>query len=118
MELAVSGLDAFLEWQERLKRFESSGLSVDAFCRQEAVGRSQFSQWLLAVRGKPLREVEAEEKAGSSEGSSFVPLKVKAQFIEILLPGGGLVRLSAGVDRTLLMDVVRLISTVLRESKS
>ena len=118
MELPVSGLDTFLEWQERLKRFESSGLSVDSFCRQEEVGRSQFSQWLLAVRGKPLREVKEAGNTGSGEGPAFVPLKVKAQFIEILLPGGGMVRLSADVDRTLLMDVIQIISTVLQESKS
>ena len=44
---------------------------------------------------------------------TFVPVTVKAQFIEILLPGGGLVRLSAGIQQSLLMDVVRLVSTVL-----
>ena len=118
MELPVSGLDAFLEWQERLKRFESSGLSVDAFCRQEDVVRTQFSQWLLAVRGKSLRDVEGERKTVSRKGPAFVPLAVKTQFIEILLPGGGMVRLSAGVDRTLLMDVIQIISTVLQEAKS
>ena len=35
-----------------------------------------------------------------------------------LLPGGGLVRLSAGIDRTLLLDVIRSVSTVLEESRS
>ena len=50
MEHPVSGLDAFLEWQERLKCFESSGLSIDAFCRQEDVDRSQFAKWPSAVR--------------------------------------------------------------------
>jgi len=114
MERPVSGLDAFLEWQERLKRFESSGLSIDAFCRQEEVRRTQFAQWLLALRGKPAVEGET----GSAEGPAFVPVTVKAQFIEILLPGGGLVRLSASVDRALLMDVIRLVSTVLKESPS
>jgi hypothetical protein len=106
MERPLSGLEAYLEWQERVKSFESSGLSVDAFFEQENVSRSQFVQWLLAVRGKPL---EREEEARSAEGPAFVPVTVKAQFIEILLPGGGLVRLS---------DVVRLVSTVLQESQS
>ncbi len=115
MELPVSGLDAFLEWQERLKRFESSGLSIDAFCRQEDVGRSQFAQWLLAVRGKSLRDAAGEKETRSP---AFVPVTVKAQFIEILLPGGGLVRLSASIDRAVLLDVIRLISTVLQESQS
>ena len=118
MERAESGLDAFWEWQERLKRFESSGVSIDTFCRQEDVGRSQFAQWLLAVRGQSLRDAAGEEETGSVDGPAFVPVTVKAQFIEILLPGGGLVRLSVGVDRALLMDVIRLVSTVLLESQS
>ena len=115
MELPVSGLDAFLEWQERLTRFESSGLSIAAFCRQEDVDRSQFAKWLSAVRGKRLKEATGEKETRSP---AFVPVTVKAQFIEILLPGGGLVRLSAGIDREVLMDVIRLISTVLQESQS
>ena len=80
MELPVSGLDAFLEWQERLKRFESSGLSIAAFCRQEDIGRSQFAKWLLAVRGKRLKEATREKETRSP---AFVPVTVKEQFIEI-----------------------------------
>ena len=118
MEHPVSGLDAFLEWQERLKRFESSELSIDAFCREEDVGRSQFAEWLSALRVKPLREASGKKETRSGEVSAFVPVTVKAQFIEILLPGGGLVRLSAGVDRAVLVDVIRLVSTVLLESQS
>jgi hypothetical protein len=115
MEHPVSGLDAFLEWQERLKRFESSGLSIDAFCREEDVGRSQFADWLSALR---VKEEAGEKETRSGVEPAFVPVTVKAQFIEILLPGGGLVRLSAGVDRAVLVDVIRLISTVLVESQS
>jgi transposase-like protein len=92
MEHAVSGRDACLEWQERLKRFETSGLSIDAFCRQEDVGRSQLADWLSALRVKPLREAAGEKESRSGEEPAFVPVTVKAQFIEILLPGGGLVR--------------------------
>ena len=43
---------------------------------------------------------------------------LEAGFIEILLPGGGLVRLSAGIDRALLIDVIRSVSTVLEETRS
>ncbi len=31
MERPLSGRDEFWEWQERLRRFEASGLSIDAF---------------------------------------------------------------------------------------
>ena len=57
MELPVSGLDAFLEWQERLTRFESSGLSIDAFCRQEDVDRSQFANG-PAICNRPLLRLQ------------------------------------------------------------
>jgi hypothetical protein len=113
MEHAVSGLDAFLEWQDRLKRFDSSGMPIEAFCQQEEVCRTQLAQWLGALRG-----TAGEGEGQPAEGPAFVPVTVKAQFIEILLPGGGLVRLSAGIQQSLLMDIVRLVSTVLEESQS
>ena len=115
MARAESGLEAFLEWQERLKRFESSGLTIDKFCRREKVAREQFAKWLLAVRGKSLEEAEATR---SEKRSAFVPVTVRTQFIEILLPGGGLLRLSAGIDRDFLIDIVQLVSTVLQESQA
>ena len=115
MEHLVSGLDAFLEWQERLHRFELSGMSIDAFCRQEDVARSQLGQWLLALRGQPLSEADAETRL--KEVPAFVPVTVKAQFIEILLPGGGLVRLSVGIDRDVLTDVIRAAGTIQQESQ-
>ena len=110
MGYRASGLKAFLQWQERLKRFESSGLSIEEFCQQEEVNRTQLAQWLHALRG-------AAEERRSSGGPAFVPVQVKAHYLEILLPGGGLVRLSAGIDRSLLLDVIRSVSTVLEESR-
>jgi hypothetical protein len=54
----------------------------------------------------------------SAERPAFVPVTVNANMIEILLPGGGRVRLSAGIDRAVLLDVIRVVSTVLVESPS
>ena len=113
MEQPVSGVDTYLEWQERLKRFESSDLSIDLFCQQEDVRQSTFLDWLRVLTTEQLRPAG---ETGSAEG--FVPVTVRSGSIEILLPGGGLVRLSAGIDRALLMDIVRLIGTLLRESPS
>ena len=58
MEGPVSGLDTYLEWQERLKRFESSGLSMEAFCRQEDIGRSTYVDWLRILRKEQLEQAE------------------------------------------------------------
>ena len=49
------------------------------------------------------------------------PLSGRDEFCEWqerLLPGGGRVRLSAGIDRAVLLDVIRVVSTVLVESPS
>jgi transposase-like protein len=118
MERALSGRDEFCEWQERLKRFETSGLSIDAFCRQEDVGRSTFIDWLQTLKKEPRRQTAMKGETRSAERPAFVPVTVKANMIEILLPGGGRVRLSAGIDRAVLLDVIRLVSTVLVESQS
>ena len=118
MERTLSGRDEFREWQERLKRFEASGLSIDAFCRQEDVGRSTLMDWLQTLKKEPLRQAVVEGETRSAERPAFVPVTVNANMIEILLPGGGRVRLSAGIDRAVLLDVIRLVSTVLVESQS
>ena len=115
MKQPVSGADAYLEWQERLKRFESSGLSIDEFCHQEDVGQSAFLDWLRVLRREQFRP---PAEARSAENLPFVPVSVRASSIEILLPGGGLVRLAATIDRTLLMDIIRVIGTLQQESPS
>jgi hypothetical protein len=43
---------------------------------------------------------------------------VNANMIEILLPGGGRVRMSAGIDRAVLLDIIRIVSTLPQESPS
>lgn len=109
----ASDVKTFAEWRDRLRRFESSELSIDGFCRQEEVDRTQFAEWSQALRGGALGEGGL-----SGERPAFAPVTMRAHYIEVLLPGGGLVRLSSGVDRSLLLDVIRSVSIVLQESRS
>ena len=82
------------------------------------VGRSTFMDWLQTLKKEPLKQAAVEGETRSAERPAFVPVTVKASLIEILLPGGGRVRLSAGIDRAVLLDVIRVVSTVLVESPS
>ena len=118
MERPLSGREEFCEWQERLKRFEASGLSIDAFCRQEDVGRSTFMDWLQTLKKEPLRQAAVEGETRSVERPAFVPVTVNAHMIEILLPGGGRVRMSAGIERAVLLDIIRIVSALPQESPS
>ena len=115
MEGSANGQESYSEWQDRLERFEASGLSIDVFCQQEDVGQSTFLDWLRVLKKEQFRP-PAETR--SAEGLAFVPVTVRASSIEILLPGGGLVRLAASIDRTLLMDIIRVIGTLPQESPS
>jgi hypothetical protein len=85
-----SDLDEYLDWQERLASFESSGLEIDVFCLQEGVSRSTFYRWKDRLKdGIPdslLAEKEARERAESAEGAAFVPITLKASPVEIELP--------------------------------
>ena len=110
--------DEFSEWHERLRRFEASGLPIDVFCRQEDVGRSTFMDWLQTLKKEPRRQAAMEGETRSAKIPAFAPVTVNAHMIEILLPGGGRVRLSAGIDRAVLLDIIRIVSTLPQESPS
>ena len=115
MKSPAGGVNAYAEWQERLKRFEASGLPIDVFCQQEDVGQSTFLDWLRVLKKEQFRPPAETRPA---ESLAFVPVTVRASSIEILLPGGGLVRLSASIDPKLLMDIIRVIGTLQQESPS
>lgn len=61
-------------WEDRLRSFERSGLSVVDFCRREGVSTPSFYQW----RKKICRHVQARGSAArdSSDRTGFVPLVV------------------------------------------
>lgn len=42
-----SGLDDYLDWQERLENYKASGLEVDVFCLQEGVSSTTAPERLI-----------------------------------------------------------------------
>ena len=111
-----SDLDEYLDWQERLESFESSGIDVDVFCLQEGVSRSTFYRWKDRLRdGIPdsmLAEKEARDRAESAEGAAFVPITLKASPVEIELPNGGVVRLPLGVGQAVLVETIQAVGAL------
>ncbi len=112
----ASDLDEYLDWQERLERFKSSGLDLDVFCLQEGVSRSTFYRWKDRLKdGIPdsmLAEKEARDRAESAEGAAFVPITLKASPVEIELPNGGVVRLPLGVGQAVLVAIIRAVGAL------
>ena len=73
------------EWQTILGRFETSGLSMAAFCRREGLAKGTFSKWKQRV------EESGGESASFVEWSSPVSPSsstLEAGEFELALPGG------------------------------
>ena len=111
-----SELDEYLDWQERLESFKSSGLDIEVFCLQEGVSRSTFYRWKERLKdGIPdsmIAEKEARDRAESAEGAAFVPITLKASPVEIELPNGGVVRLPLGVGQAVLVEAIRAVGAL------
>ena len=105
-----SGMDDYLEWQERLKNQKESGLSLEVFCLQEGVSKSTFYRWTrMLENGIPktiLDEAAEREEAESGEGR-FLPVSIKASPVEVELPNGTKLRLPIGVGQVVLIEVIR-----------
>jgi hypothetical protein len=85
-------------WQQRLLRFEHSGLSVTAFCDHEGVSTPSFYAWRRRLRCDP---------PVSGDGPRFLPVHVVAPPpVELVLPGGAVLRLTPGCDLAFVRSLV------------
>lgn len=111
----ASGLDDYLEWQQRLHNQKESGLSVMDFCRQEGFSKCTFYRWVRQLRdGIPKQMLdEDQEQQQTEEGKSlFLPVSLKANPVEIELPNGAVLRLPVGVGQAVLVEVIRTVGNM------
>jgi hypothetical protein len=90
-------------WLHLLEERGKSGLSVTEYCRQRRIPVSQFFWWQRQLRQRGRR-------AGSqtSREPGFVPVRLAAAFpvVEVVHPGGCVLRIPAGFDRQVLRSVL------------
>jgi transposase len=85
-------------WQQRLLRFQRSDLSVSAFCDREGVSTPSFYAWRRRLRS---------HLPASSDGPRFLPVQVLASApLELVLPCGVVLRLTAGCDLAFVRSLV------------
>lgn len=88
-------------WREVLRRWESSGLSQAAFCRQRKIPIWRFTWWKKRLSEE--RRVQA--------GGLFVPVRVapspaSSAELELTLRGGRLLRFGAEIPTARLAEIV------------
>ncbi len=88
---------------DRLARFQPARQTVAQFCAAEGVSVPAFYQWKRQL---------ATDAGGTAGPPTFVPVRVSAPApapIELVLPGGAVVRFAAGTDPAVVAAVVRQI---------
>jgi hypothetical protein len=88
-------------WRQRLQRFERSDLSAVAFCAKEGVSVPSFYAWRRRLQ------------PSAPQTARLVPVRLfpAAAPVELLLPGGIVLRLPPGCD----LDFVRTLVATLGE---
>ena len=86
-------------WVERLDRFATSGLSVIAFCRSEAVSCHAFYYWKHKL---------AAETAPANDPHRLLPVRLLGQSspVEVVLPSGPVLRLAPDCDLAFVRSLV------------
>lgn len=94
-------------WRQLLARWRRSGLSVRDFCVQAGCSEPSFYSWR--------RELQRRERTTqpASPQPTFVPVQVVAEpprpsaALEVVLPGGSVLRLPADCDAVWLGQLLR-----------
>lgn len=88
-------------WRDLVDAWKRSGQTINAFCRDRKMTRSNFDRW---------RRILASEPTKSKPASSFVPLRVIAEpMAEVVLLSGVVIRLPLTSSPE---SVTRLIAAV------
>ena len=97
-------------WRQRLQRFERSGLSAVAFCAKEGVSAPPFYAWRRRLRQEPAEQANRPAEP-LADGPRLVPVRLLAPAapVEIVLPGGLVLRLAPGCD----LDFIRALVATL-----
>lgn len=91
-------------WRERVARWEASGLSVRAFCRQRGLTEPTFHYWKRELRSRDqatstaAAKSSAQRTAAAVPRAAFVPLTVLSSAtlsVEVRCPSGHVVCLPA-----------------------
>jgi hypothetical protein len=90
-------------WAERLQRFAESGLTVVSFCRSEEVSAQAFYYW---------RQKLGTQSAGTEPGPArLLPVRLTtAAPVEVVLPGGPVLRLAPGCDLAFVRSLVAALA--------
>jgi transposase len=95
-------------WAERLQRFADSGLRPAPFCANEGVSLPSFYTWKRRLRQEA--GPAAEPLFGEAGAPRLLPVQLSpAAAVELVLPGGAVLRLLPGCDLALVKALAQTL---------
>lgn len=90
-------------WRERIAQQERSGVSVQDLCKEQGVTEQSFYAWRKRLRNEqPARFALVETGSAQRQPGTEAGL-------ELILPRGERLRISAGADATVLRTVLEVL---------
>ena len=97
-------------WVERLARFPHAGLSPAQFCAREGVSLPSFYAWKRRLATQALDPAPAAPPPGDA-GPRLLPVRLPAPAapLELVLPGGAVLRIPPGADLAWVRSLVEAL---------
>ena len=98
-------------WRIAIETWQTSGLSVRQFCKDEGFAEPQFYQWRKKLTGGD-SERDSRDKP---EPSAFIEVAMpqsNSVAVELLLTSGNTLRISVGVDTATLNTILSVARSV------
>lgn len=97
-------------WRTLIDAWKRSGQTINAFCRDRKLTRSNFDRWRRILARDPSASSRGES---SSTSSAFVPLRVVAEpMVEVVLLSGIVVRLPLNAAAETVTRVITAVGAV------
>ncbi len=92
-------------WRMAIETWQSSGLSIRQFCKNEGLSEPHFYQWRKKLNGSGL----GSEHQDLTESPAFIEVAIPKDnhiAVELLLTSGNTVRIHSGIDTATLNTVL------------
>ncbi len=101
-------------WLDRLARFPSSGLTAAQFCALEVVSLPSFYAWKRRLAAE-VPAPDTDPCPSNPPAPRLLPVRLPSAGapLELVLPSGAVLRISAGADETALRALLRLLGVPL-----
>ena len=109
-------------WRKRMRQYERSGLTIQAFCDREGLVAHQFSWWRSELKRRDAKS-QADSRSPKKRGrprkvgqdAGFIPVQLESpstsSAVEVVLDQPPRIRVSSGFDAELLREVVRVLES-------